>query len=104
MSEVEIINADYFINFFEKIPEEKWCVGAMFEGGKACAQGHCINHYSGSDNLRQSLLDLFGTYSLVVIRVNDIQSDEFPQPTPKQRILAALQWIKSKESQCTKST
>jgi hypothetical protein len=35
-------DVDYFIDKFEKIPEELWCISIRHDGGgRSCAYGHC---------------------------------------------------------------
>lgn len=37
-------DVDYFINKFEAIPEEMWCVGLWVDSeGRKCALGHCMD-------------------------------------------------------------
>jgi hypothetical protein len=119
-----IIYIQYFIKKFEAIPEEKWCVDKLDdEEGRKCANGHC-----GVTDIRLSCLteesialwvvfqhtqihDVNGTllqegsssrthhYSEIAARINNGQAIEYQQETPKQRILAALRDIQSRESQ-----
>lgn len=89
--------ASEFIAFFEAIPEEKWCTGTYHDGDRHCAYGHLIiadleNHSEDSEQF--GLLMGFNRYS--VSSVNDGDCRSFTQPTPKQRILAALREIEGK--------
>lgn len=91
-------NIDHFINKFESIPEEKWITGHYgYKGsGEHCALGHCYdaktNSYFGEE--AQALWDLFGN----PMRINDGAHPEYLQPTPKQRVLAALFDIKAQSA------
>jgi hypothetical protein len=83
---------DYFIAKFEAIPEELWTTGEFKEGEKCCAFGHCgVNldccHNEESEGLIRLMLQL-GEF--VVTAINDGEHPDYQQPTPKQRILAAL--------------
>lgn len=108
---------DYFIKKFEAIPENK--IITYDQGGKGfhCAVGHCKNisgdygfcspnmksspHYSPEAN---SLMNLFLNAGIdskgspgtgwCIADVNNGDHPKYQQPTPKQRILAALHDIK----------
>lgn len=104
---------DYFINKFEAIPENKWNDFIQYDvqSDTRCAFGHCgiEKHYlkygnpvvDGTETKEgQGLIDLFrnsGYHTASgnwVTDVNNGRSDTYQQPTPKQRILAALYDIK----------
>jgi len=118
-----IYDVDYFIKKFEAIPERRWTTKVfskvdsfigLFE--KNCAQGFCmpkkerknsrINLGRYSFSLRQdnfpewhALVFLFdeNAHKSKYIKVGVINNGEdhrYQQPTPKQRILAALYDIK----------
>lgn len=115
-------NVDYFINKFQAIPENMWI---MFDqgkyGGPCCAFGHCrqsSSDYYGSDTdegralaklffdngLRQTediakskKIDPLGKH-WAVASINNGTVAEYQQPTPKQRILAALYDIKKMQT------
>lgn len=103
----------YFINKFEAIPENLWCMNDFQRGDAMCANGHCglYDEFTVTDEseaLKQlfSMLPLhyYGNgyiieevpakYSVNAAFVNDGRTEEYRQPTPKQRILAALYDIK----------
>lgn len=102
-------SVDHFISKFLAIPEEMWGEG-MFGKEKKCAAGHCgIRHESdfNANSEAKALVDLFLTLNIkshghfyknilfdTVVAVNDGHAVNYPQPTPKQRILAALYDIK----------
>lgn len=84
---------DYFISKFEAIPEDKWCVDFTEDyNGNRCALGHCGGINTHESNILRSIL------CMPVSFLNDGLKPEYPQPTPKQRILAALYDIRAKES------
>lgn len=92
--------ADYFIEKFTAISEEDWCVGLYTDQtGSHCALGHCgvRNEYGNTEGTTEgtALWQLFQDAKLSVSDVNDGWSRHFKQPTPKQRIIAALNQIKS---------
>lgn len=93
----ERFTPDFFIQKFEAIPEEKWCVGDYFnEQGQYCALGFTMKKSGGSANESFCLSELFGVHgALSVTHVNDGKDVRYPQATPKQRILAALGDIKN---------
>lgn len=97
------MTAQYFIEKFEAIPEEKWTVGEYEDGGRCCALGHCgvrAGHplTPEEDALTMLFLKADAENTLIVSRVNDGFDPRYPQPTPKQRILAALRDIAAKEA------
>lgn len=88
----------YFIAKFEAIPEEQWAEGDYEVSNKRCALGHCGAPTTTAE--ADALVRLFkpgfegGKYSYYsttpVPDINDGTNKHYPQPTPKQRILAAL--------------
>jgi hypothetical protein len=89
-------NVDYFIQKFTAIPEDEWIEdGTLSDGrGKYCALGHCFEIGEVTD--LRSLMKIIPAYTS---RVNDGIDSRYPQPTPKQRILAALEDIKRAQQQ-----
>lgn len=113
----EIYNVDYFINKFEAIPEEKWCTGDFnlidINGNITyCANGLCGVYFNKQEYivyktgealalaeiLSQLKITCDHTYKDPIYAttaiINDGHTAEYQQPTPKQRILAALYDIK----------
>lgn len=93
-------DVDYFIRKFEAIPEEKWCVGAYEDGmGRRCAYGHCgkVFAYDSRESGRLRAL-AFGIGIRFLADINDGSDPGYRQPTPKQRVLAALRDIKAKQN------
>lgn len=91
---------DYYIKKFKRIPDELWITDELGSGKKHCALGHCgmrpLDGRTYHTPESRALQALFGNAILSVANVNDVPDTRFPQPTPKGRILAALQYIKSK--------
>lgn len=86
---------DYFIKKFEAIPEWLWYQGDYFNPDnkiQMCALGHCGERGRPDELVEEGrALDLLFTSSGInVANVNDGNDCKFQQPTPKQRILAAL--------------
>lgn len=89
-------SVDYFIAKFEAIPEEEWCVGHYNLGIQHCALGHCgasVKPTAAWPDEAHMLENLVTEYS--VASINDGEEDDYKQPTPRQRILAALRDIKA---------
>lgn len=100
MKQHPIYNVQYFIDKFEKIKTKKWTTGrysSMF-GLSHCALGHCGmgDKVDGFDTYPEvfHLAKIFANSKLNIISVNDGDCPRYQQPTPKQRILAALNDIK----------
>lgn len=96
----------YFIKKFEALKESDFCVGSRYQGGKRCAYGWCYKtpaeandsmfyHDGYASEEEKSLHALFNSIGIAgAAIVNNAPTDRYPQPTPKQRILAALYDIK----------
>lgn len=87
---------EYFIAKFEAIPEELWTTGDFVdEKNRMCAFGHCGVSLE-ADTKEGNALDLLFRRGLhtesssITSEINDGEVRRYPQPTPKQRILAAL--------------
>lgn len=85
---------DYFIKKFEAIPEYKWLLCLMYDSfGNHCAEGWAIEF--GGEECKDSLQELFNEIGIEYAScVNNEQYGIYSQPTPKQRVLAALYDIK----------
>jgi hypothetical protein len=93
MFEKQVYDVDYFIRKFEAIPEELWCIGQYTDGeGRYCALGWCRR--SGDENGYAEEVALERISPFFVPDVNDGHDERYQQPTPKQRVLAALRDIK----------
>lgn len=98
-------DVQYFIDKFEAIPEEKWCTGVSGGKGVTCAFGHCA--YDVATGTIQSdwidrqgaLIKALSPLGQLVQRINDGKDLRYQQPTPKQRILAALRDVQAKAVQ-----
>jgi hypothetical protein len=119
----QTFDVDFFINFFEPIPEENWCTGRFISDAGAC----CANGHIGvtMDNQERAILGQIeiakqlqillspinlttwcmgfeimdeGFYSVKAAGINNGKAQEYQQPTPKQRILAALYDIKANQA------
>lgn len=95
----ELITIDDFIEFYEAIPEDKWCTKRLLStNGSRCAIGH-LGRYTPN---AQRLMELFSTgLETTVTYVNDGFMSAFTATTPKQRILNALTDIKSRQTVST---
>lgn len=94
-------DVDYFINKFEAIPEDQWNVGDFYneERTKFCAAGFCGEDKFNRTEESSSLYIVFAYTGLGDVgEINDGRSELFQQPTPKQRILAALYQIKEMQN------
>ena len=104
-----IYDCSYFIRKFEAIPEEKWIIGNQQDDfGRHCAFGHCLPKEAEKFGTKFSkegycgtrtdegiaLTNLFNVIGRWPVYINNWPDQEYPQPTPKQRILAALYDIK----------
>lgn len=94
-------DAQYFIEKFEAIPEDRWTTGEYVNSSKqCCALGHC--GFRNNKNQiwtpeGEALVSLFDDGGLGIIDgVNDGHDPRYRQPTPKQRVLAALRDAKER--------
>ncbi len=97
---------DYFIKKFKSIPDSRWCTNtyesSIESPSKYCALGHCgaragrYNepiHSEESQSLHNLIVTLTQTEDYLT-KVNDGNNPLYQQDTPKQRVLAALKWLK----------
>lgn len=90
-------DAESFIELFTPIPEEMWCTEKfMDDHGRCCAEGHCGSTNNNTSELGTKLCLLFFYCNETLWQVNDGTDSRYQQPTPKQRVLAALNDIKNK--------
>lgn len=90
MSTATQYTREYFIAKFEAIAPERFCTGEFLDDdGNSCALGHCGLNFGVDTAEAAALMRLFSRVGLVS-RINDGNDYRYPQPTPKQRILAAL--------------
>lgn len=86
------MDADYFITKFEAIPEDGWGTGAYVNGTQCCALGWCGEREPGDPSYCKSheadALEVILDYRTV--NINDGAALDYPQRTPRARILAAL--------------
>jgi hypothetical protein len=110
---------DYFIDKFEAIPEPLWCVdNQLNDRGQSCAFGHCNPEFN--KGVRGEEYSAFFKLSIsaekiidpgihlrgyltngLLAEINNGNYSNYQQPTPKQRILAALYDIKKLQSKDT---
>lgn len=93
-----VYDVDYFIEKFEKIPEEMWWTKAYGEkeDGPHCAYGHCgMNSKVAGTPESSALFAIFTKTPYNVVSVNDGGEVAYPQTTPKQRVLALLKDFKA---------
>lgn len=91
----EKYTVDYFIKKFEKIPEWKWAENTFHHEGRSCALGHCgWRRDDTSDIEGKHLVELFDLLKTNAPAINDGNNLNYQQPTPKQRVLAALRDVK----------
>lgn len=108
-------DVDYFIKKFQAIPEKFWNdytqTGYSDDRVTHCAFGHCqtSGQWPGNEDGSitpegQALCEIFNSVGMVVgsgkwiTSINNGNVNEYPQPTPKQRILAALHDIKKMQA------
>jgi hypothetical protein len=91
-------DVDYFIAKFEAIPEERWCEGTYDDlTGRHCALGHCGIRFEAGKSSNPEGDALVKLTATEAVNINDGHDGRYEQPTPKQRIIAALLDIKSKQ-------
>lgn len=95
---------DYFIDKFSKIPNKFWITGRFdaptVDHVKHCVLGHCWRKVGGPHTQEsKALRNLFAEYFHTkpwMINDSRFSNNQFPQKTPRGRILAALKKIKKK--------
>lgn len=95
---VLVMNVDYFIKKFGAISDDKWTTCQLCNReGQCCVLGHCGERrgvYEGTPE-STALRMLFTPLLMTPDQVNDFPVGNFIQKTPKARILAALEYIKT---------
>lgn len=99
-TETEIYDVDWFIRFYEAIPEDKWTAHRLHDGDRSCAMGHLCKLLDGMQHCPIDAINSLFVLHLgsVPPAINDDRVGEFNQPTPKQRILAALHKIREMQA------
>lgn len=86
----------YFIEKFSNIPDEMWTEGMYADKeGRRCALGWCgmTGHFQSQTEESAELNKVFGKIRGITWQISDGHDPRFQQPTPKARILAALESI-----------
>src|SRR4051794_30368331 len=81
-TETETYNVDWFINFYEAIPEDRWCTNTLHYEEKSCAMGHLAKWFQ-CNSVLNAINHLFISYlGCLVPMVNDYRQVEveFNQP------------------------
>lgn len=110
-----MFSLDYFIEKFKSIPDNRWNVGHQIkDDGTHCALGHCGESYGPE---QMALSDILGNIRVKIAKkvtnnvynvgevidfsylgkiaaINNGETEEYQQSTPKERILAALYDVK----------
>jgi len=106
MENLKKFTPEYFIDFYSKIPNEKWCTGALYlpdypnANHQCCALGHLgLRVFTDIfKNEKAKVLQSFfnedksGRPSCVpIVKINDdIDNWHYEGDTPKERIINAL--------------
>ena len=114
------------IDYLENTPEDSWRIDTVRskDGKTNCVMGHIFNFGGGDGNIDEygtnggtRAWDFFENVwatTYMIYKINDKISEEYPQETPKQRILAYLKnlrdgkekttqdYMKEQEAQATK--
>ena len=104
----ETYTVQYYLDKFRPIPDQLWCIGEFTQTGNPvahCAYGHCGCTDQCQENEEANALErLFIHHGLKVDSVNDGDGSRYAGPwrdipTPKGRILAALESFAELEKQ-----
>ncbi len=88
----ELKTLQEFYDFYFAIPDELWCTGEFVKGNACCALGLIGERNDQSKWTKNThlLAELLGVAIEDIMFVNDDLDNDFPQPTPKERILALI--------------
>lgn len=91
---IQLANLDAVITYMENTDEKAWQTGTVrsADGSTNCFFGHLFN-MGGTDEQGSALWNWFEELwatTYMIYPVNDGQNPAYPQPTPKQRVLAYL--------------
>lgn len=111
-------DVDFFILKFSAIHERNFIAGCFKDKNGYCANGHCgVGEFDDLHNLCKEAEDFNQLFNILHVtpfrrktlsylaykwgtsaHINDGRTNEYQQPTPKKRILAALHDIKKLQS------
>lgn len=102
------ITLDTVIERMEATNENQWCTDVVRtkDGAANCFFGHLFE-MGGSDRGGNLLWDWFEnewSTTYAVYPVNDGENPKFPQPTPKQRVIAYLRALSDGTEQSTQQS
>ena len=81
----------HFINKFEATREEEWCIGHLLgKDGSRCAIGMTLDERNAGTEETDLLWRLAQNIPSGPASINDGRHSAYPQPTPRQRVLAWL--------------
>jgi len=94
-----VYDVQFFIDKFSKIPDNDWGIKSYVdEFNKKCALGHCgisVSLFQTNAPEASAVHSIFMESGLNILTINDGEALRYQQPTPKARILAALNDIKA---------
>lgn len=94
------LSTKWYITKIEVIPEDQWTTYRFqSDDGKCCVLGHLGARFAAIDTQEAEVLHAkFKMYDMGISSINDGCNEFFRQETPKQRVLAALQYLLRKEN------
>jgi hypothetical protein len=103
--EQPVYTIDYYIQKFERIPDDQWTTEAFIDNvGRCCALGHCGDRDNVQDSPEAMAFSRLCHGDGIIIGVNDgnvnytewIARYDLPSlDHPKARILQFLNWLKT---------
>ena len=91
LEQSERLGVDYFLLKLSCIPEDEWgCRDTDRQAKKKTAFGHCGCNMLHFPEMNAEALELSTILYQRVVEINEGFHPRYKQPTPKQRILAAL--------------
>lgn len=103
--EEELLDINNIISYMEKTDEDSWYMKVCrTKGGENCLFGHLFD-YGGGDNGKGSFIcdwfeEMYATVYMF-FSINDGEHPDYPQKTPKQRIVAYLKDLRDGKQQTT---
>lgn len=98
----KLSNLQPFIQYLQDTREDEWAIDVVRTKGNQqnCLFGHLVNWYYGKGyqgdvSLAWDLFEEMWSTTFFVYEINDGRNPDYPQPTPKQRVLAFMKnlWL-----------
>lgn len=100
-----LIDLDKIIEYLETTTEDSWCTDVLrTKDGRNCLLGHLHDYGGGDAGFGSYVCDMFEEVfatTFMFFSINDGEHPNYPQETPKQRIVAYLKNMRDGKEKTT---